>query len=425
MPVITTDPKRLETAPPFENLFPVDEQVLAQIVTSMRKDGYHRTKPIKAWLDAFATPGRLVVVDGHTRLAAARRAKIAEVTVDARHYASVNEAYLDAVREQSARRNLSRGEAAVFAVKSIKALREQGGRQPTTKQLASALNVSTATVDRARQLVDRGSDELIERVLHKGTSLLDAYEEVRRGEAASPATPRTGPEASNDARPRPRTETRSRPAAGKDPVSGAADGYRTRLAEHPNPEAYRALVETMLAAEDDRDGTGYELDLAAASELAYALLRADREPDDVLDGAPAPKKRGSETRSRMHRVARERAAAKRANAPIAFWDTRFELSKCIGFLEAIEVDELELDEYTVDKIEELYDDMARLQVFQNRVRGATLARLDEQKVRLKIRALRAKTVEAGCSPEEAQLAQEKADVIERQMDARLEAGGVL
>jgi hypothetical protein len=123
----------------------------------------------------------------------------------------------------------------------------------------------------------------------------------------------------------------------------------------------------------------------------------------------------------MHRAARERAKAVRANAPHKLWDVSFEASKCISFLEAVEVDELELDEYNVDLIEDLYDDMVRLQVWQNRVRGAVQGRLDEQKLRLKIRALRAKTEAAGCTREEAQLAQEKADVIERQLDARLGA----
>jgi hypothetical protein len=416
MPVFSDHPKRLETAPPFDTLFPIDEQLVAQIVSSMRKDGYHRTKPIKAWQDAFATPGRLVVVDGHTRLVAARKARLTEVWIDARVYRTPQDAYLDAIREQAGRRNLPRDQAAVFAVKSIRALREQGGRQPTTKQLANVLNVSTATVDRARQLLDRGGEELIQSVLG-GVSLRDAYEQILAGDRAPTETPPAAGASTSDARPRPRGHT----TAG-DPVARVVAGYQGRVSDHPNPEAYRALVETIIAAEDDRGGAGYELDLAAASELAYALLHSDRELDDVLDGAaPAAKRTPNESRQRMHRVARERAAAVRAKAPRTFWDVCFEISQCISFLEWVEVDDLELNEYTVDQIEDLYDDMARLQVWQNRVRSAVQGRLDEQKLRLKIRALRAKTITAGCTPQEAQLAQEKADLMERQLDARLGA----
>ena len=61
----TTDPKSLTIRHPFSTLFTVEPHVLDAITENMATDGYDYSKPIDVWAEEG------IVVDGHTRLAAA------------------------------------------------------------------------------------------------------------------------------------------------------------------------------------------------------------------------------------------------------------------------------------------------------------------------------------------------------------------
>jgi ParB-like chromosome segregation protein Spo0J len=265
---MTVKPQELETAAPFDQLFRIDDQLLAQIVTSMRKDGYHKTKPLKIWKDAFATSGRLVVVDGHTRLAAAKRARIETIPIDARHYASVTVAYLDAVREQITRRNMPRDQIAFFTLRSLQLLREAGGRSPSKAQLATTLGVGTTTIARARAILDKGGDELIRRVLEQELSLFDAYEEISRARedaASAVAEAYTG----RDAKPRMPGKSELKH---HNKLRRAEEMFAIRRDEHPDAGAYEAMLDAILGAEQGRSSVDFELDTTTAFDLAYEQL---------------------------------------------------------------------------------------------------------------------------------------------------------
>ena len=142
---------------------------------------------------------------------------------------------------------------------------------------------------------------------------------------------------------------------------------------------------------------------------------------DLTKAVLAAKKQRSSTGRRLHRVSVYRAQARRDGDSVVLWDTAFEISKLVGLLEGLEVDDIELDEHTADTVNDLHDDMLRLQDWAERVSGAVQGRLGEQAVRQKIAGLRAKTVSRGCSEEEAVAAQRAADRLERRLNNKLVA----
>jgi hypothetical protein len=134
------------------------------------------------------------------------------------------------------------------------------------------------------------------------------------------------------------------------------------------------------------------------------------------------KEKVSETKRRSYSVRKLRAEARRNAAPgdpLLFWETALEVSKASSALEIIEVEDLELTEQGLQYLDDLHSDLLRLQIFQDRVMGAVQVRLGEQKLIAKIRALRAKTIENGCTAEEAAMAKMMADRMERKLSAVL------
>jgi ParB-like chromosome segregation protein Spo0J len=100
--------KQLETRAPFKDLFPIDAVVLAALVKSIKNEGFDPERAIFAW----KVNGTPVVVEGHMRLEAARKARLSEVPVVVRKFADEDEAFQFAIASQRDRRNLSKEEIA-------------------------------------------------------------------------------------------------------------------------------------------------------------------------------------------------------------------------------------------------------------------------------------------------------------------------
>lgn len=101
--------KRLDeliTRAPFENLFEIEKEMLEVISKDIKEHGYDSEKPVFAWKHE----GDLVVLDGHTRVKAARKARIKEIPVVARQFADEDEAWQFAFAQQAHRRNISQVE---------------------------------------------------------------------------------------------------------------------------------------------------------------------------------------------------------------------------------------------------------------------------------------------------------------------------
>jgi ParB family chromosome partitioning protein len=162
--------------PALSGVFKVNEAVLEEVSESMRENGFDRAEPLVLW------KGRGVVVDGHTRLAAAKAVGIAETPVVEKEFEDVNEAVLYAVRRQTDRRNLTQAEIYAMATELRPKLVKDGSGRAAEK-LARLLRVSASTVERARIVEARAEEEVKESVKSGGMSINQAYESVREKKA--------------------------------------------------------------------------------------------------------------------------------------------------------------------------------------------------------------------------------------------------
>src|SRR5687768_272546 len=92
--------------PLFSNLFLPDPDVIKRIVVSMRTTGFDIHRAIDVWKDG-AGRGKHIVLEGHQRLTAAKRAGLTEVRVAYRDFDSRLAALLWAAGQQAGRRNVS------------------------------------------------------------------------------------------------------------------------------------------------------------------------------------------------------------------------------------------------------------------------------------------------------------------------------
>lgn len=128
-----------------------------------------------------------------------------------------------------------------------------------------------------------------------------------------------------------------------------------------------------------------------------------------------PKQKSKQNTKRTYNVKQERAKARKQGDQSFFWDTCYEVTRTVGFLETIEVEHLALDEHGLDMVESLYEDLLRLQDWVDVTLGVIQLRLGEVKIYETIKKLRARTVENGCPAPEAEAAQRMADRMERRM----------
>jgi len=174
-------PGKLTTDPDLASVFPIRDSDLAAVAQSMRERGYDQAEPIVVW------DGEGIIVDGHTRLAAARHARIERVYVDERTFSDKREALEYCIRRQRDRRNLTHAELAGFVARAMAALDRVKTAGRPSKELASidansgksaavtaaAIGVSTKQVERVRAVL-ASENFAIKAQLHAGQSTINA-----------------------------------------------------------------------------------------------------------------------------------------------------------------------------------------------------------------------------------------------------------
>jgi ParB family chromosome partitioning protein len=158
--------------PALSGVFKINEAVLEEVLRSMEENGFDRAEPLVLW------KGKGVVVDGHTRLAAAKAAGGVDAPVVEKEFEDLNEAVLYAVRRQTDRSNLTQAEIYAMATELRPKLVKDGSGRAAEK-LAKLLRVSASTVERAWIVDARAGEEVKEAVKSGGMSINQAYETVR------------------------------------------------------------------------------------------------------------------------------------------------------------------------------------------------------------------------------------------------------
>lgn len=188
--------KDLRTREPFRSLFPVDPKVMQAIQEDMGLHGYDESQPVVAtvWENDL-----VVVIDGHTRLRAARRNGINSVPVLMKKFSSVTDALEYAIHNQRDRRNITDADI-LRCVEALDKRKERGGdhgnqytepkeanapsgampkKERSSEQTAAALGISARKVERTRTVLDHADEETKKEVLEGKKSLNKAYQETQ------------------------------------------------------------------------------------------------------------------------------------------------------------------------------------------------------------------------------------------------------
>jgi len=182
----------IKTASPFRDLFPIQERVLDEIYWDIQKTGYDKSKPIVLWESHDS-----VVIDGHTRLRAARKAGLGQIPVVLKAFPDEENALQYAIRSQRNRRNLTAHEILTCIAELDK--RRKAGRPGNDKlaqdcanfgksaqETAGILGISVRKVEQARTVQERASDDIKEAVKSGEMSINAAYNRTVNPSQGSP-----------------------------------------------------------------------------------------------------------------------------------------------------------------------------------------------------------------------------------------------
>jgi len=174
----------ITTRSPFNDLFPIRENILNEIVKDIKENGFDKSRPIVLWRKCGLT-----VVDGHTRLRAAEIAKIKDIPTVMKDFPNERAALEYAIKCQRNRRNLSDQEilqciseldkrktkAEAGAMKGKKLAQGCASSEKTSSTTGSILGISGRKVEQARAILDKASDEIKKAVKSGNMSINKAY----------------------------------------------------------------------------------------------------------------------------------------------------------------------------------------------------------------------------------------------------------
>lgn len=158
--------EKLITKEPFTNLYPINSDLMEEISEEMKIKGFDENHPIETWEKGE----EMLVIDGHTRLMAAKQAGLEEVWIVKNNYSDENEALKDAIKLQIQRRNLD--EASLMA--SIKLIKESNIYETLkgnkNAAIGKMLGKSEKTIERMNFILNNGTEEQIQDIINKKTT---------------------------------------------------------------------------------------------------------------------------------------------------------------------------------------------------------------------------------------------------------------
>lgn len=163
-----TDVDEIMIDPVISQVFIYKQQMADEISKRIKADGYDKSQPLTLW------KGKNILLDGHTRLAAAKMAGLTEVPVVEMEFEEKEDAILYTFQRQALRRNLSPAEI-LAAVQLLPVRKEKDGTGRSAEHLAEQLGVSVAHIYRAKRVAKDASDEDLEAVKAGTLSIKDSY----------------------------------------------------------------------------------------------------------------------------------------------------------------------------------------------------------------------------------------------------------
>jgi hypothetical protein len=154
--------------PEISKVFTVEEKILAEIERKIQESGYDKNQPIVLWKD------KNILVDGRTRLTAAKRLGLEEIPATEKEFANRQEALLYTFERQAVRRNLSSAEI-LAAAQMLHGRKETDGKGRAAELIAERIGVSPATIYMAKKILAEAPKEEIKAVRKGEKSIKAVY----------------------------------------------------------------------------------------------------------------------------------------------------------------------------------------------------------------------------------------------------------
>ena len=177
----------LSVQDPFAAIFPIGTETLESIQQDMEANGFDEIFPIIVWED------KNIVVDGHTRFAAAKAAGLEEVPILYKAFDNEDDAVLYSFHVQRNRRNMS-DEDILNCLALLDTIHEstkdgdkgaKQSRKETNQMRAKELGISPDKVDKARKVMEHGNDQIRESISSGEKSINKAFQEVQEARRES------------------------------------------------------------------------------------------------------------------------------------------------------------------------------------------------------------------------------------------------
>lgn len=192
---------RIKMVSPFKDLFPPQPQKVEDIAQHMKANGYDPSFPIVLWDSSNSRgPHDLIVLDGHTRVAAALAADIMVVPVVRLKFRDEQEALQYAIHNQRDRRNMTDAELAK-CIAIVDKRKPQGARTDlasseaksgkSSEATAKIVGTSKAKVEKVRSILAKGDEQAKQEVLAGTKTINAAYNEIKGASPVLGAEPRT------------------------------------------------------------------------------------------------------------------------------------------------------------------------------------------------------------------------------------------
>lgn len=166
----------------FKAVFQQESDKVSEIANDIKVNGFDKTRPIVV-TEAY------IIVDGHSRFMAAKKAGLHQVPVIIKKFESRDETIEYEYKMQLNSRRLSDGEYLEAFIRLDEFRRsDPNATGKSDEAIAKQLNKSTRQVSKMREIAKKASPELLDKIKSNSISLNKAYELIKAGEKKTAAT---------------------------------------------------------------------------------------------------------------------------------------------------------------------------------------------------------------------------------------------
>ena len=172
---------KIEPHEDFKSLFKIGDELLERITNSIRENSFDASQPLHIWKhtgEDGVTHNYLI--DGYTRLEAARNAGLGTVPYFEHKFGTFDEAYRYALSLQVNRRNLEGGELLRNVSRLLGTDFIQNAEGKKSEAIAEVLGVSPRTVEEAISVARNADEETLAEIDSGEKSVHKAYKETKK-----------------------------------------------------------------------------------------------------------------------------------------------------------------------------------------------------------------------------------------------------